>query len=186
MVSAFIVASFLEESFKYLCINRVENSVNETCWSRYPDLPKGILYCGLSAALGFATIENILYVWADLSARVAIVRAVMAVPGHCAAGVIIACGICEREFYGKKTNFGWIILPSWLFHGFYDWFLMASVIGYEDSEETGEKLALAGLICAVLVDLVMFYYMFDRITCLEQIEKSGSYSSLPTDHESVH
>eukprot|EP00656_Telonema_subtile_P029583 TRINITY_DN32690_c0_g1_i1.p1 TRINITY_DN32690_c0_g1~~TRINITY_DN32690_c0_g1_i1.p1 ORF type:complete len:350 (-),score=40.52 TRINITY_DN32690_c0_g1_i1:176-1225(-) len=171
-LNAFIVASFLEESFKYLCISRIENTEYETWWVRHPNTPRGTLYCGLSAALGFATIENILYVWADLSIQVAIVRAVLAVPGHCAGGVLISIGICEREYYGKHTNFWWILLPSWLFHGFYDWFLMASVVGYEDGKQTGDTLSLVGLVCAVLVDLVQFYYLCFRLKGLDQISYS--------------
>ena len=31
---------------------------------------------------------------------------------------------------------------------------MASAVGYEDSDETGRMLSLAGLICAVCTDLV--------------------------------
>lgn len=175
-LNAFIVASFLEETFKYFCVNRIQNTGNETWWVRHPTLPRGILFCGLSAALGFATIENMLYVWADLSIQVAIVRAVMAVPGHCAGGVIIAIGICEREYYRKQASFWWILLPSWLFHGFYDWFLMASVVGYEDSKETGDALSLAGLICAVIVDLVQFYYVCYRLKMLDEV----AYSEVTT------
>jgi hypothetical protein len=53
--------------------------------------------------------------------QTAVLRAILAVPGHCAGGVIIAVGVCERVFYGKDTNAFWILLPSVLFHGFYDW-----------------------------------------------------------------
>ena len=53
--------------------------------------------------------------------QTAVLRAILAVPGHCAGGVIIAVGVTERIFYGKDTNAFWILLPSVLFHGFYDW-----------------------------------------------------------------
>lgn len=115
-----------------------------------------------------------LYVFADLSVEVALVRALLAVPGHCAGGMIIAVGVCEREFYGAQTNFCRIILPSWLFHGFYDWFLMASAVGYEDSDETGELMSLLGLCLAVLCDLCQFYYLWYRLRALEET----AYASL--------
>ena len=53
--------------------------------------------------------------------QTAVLRAILAVPGHCAGGVIIAVGVTERVFYGKDTNAFWILLPSVMFHGFYDW-----------------------------------------------------------------
>lgn len=173
-LNAFIVAALIEESFKYLCITRVvANERSENCWNRHPRRAYGVVLCGCAAALGFATIENILYCWADLAVQTAVLRAILAVPGHCAGGVIIAVGVAEREYYGVDTNMFWIILPSVLFHGFYDWFLMASVIGYMDGQETGDALALAGLVCAMLTDIVQFLFMFRRLNQLEEHEKSS-------------
>ena len=102
--------------------------------------------------------------------QTAVLRAILAVPGHCAGGVIIAVGVTERVFFGKDTNAFWILLPSVMFHGFYDWFLMASAIGYQDSRETGEALALAGLTCAMMCDMLQFLYMFRRLNILEETD----------------
>jgi len=170
-LNAFIIAAVCEETFKYICISRVvQDPRSENCWRRHPAKPYGTILCGCSAALGFATIENILYVNADLAVQTAAMRALLAVPGHCAGGVIIAVGVCEMVFYNKETNCFWITLPSILFHGFYDWFLMASAIGYQDSQKTGDALAMAGLICAMLTDVVQFLYMFRQLNLLEEQE----------------
>jgi len=181
-LNAFVIAALCEELFKYLCVSRVTQNVrDENCWFRSPNKPHGTVLCGCAAALGFATIENILYVWADLAIQTAVLRAVLAVPGHCAGGVIIAVGITERVFYGKDTNIFWIVLPSVLFHGFYDWFLMASAIGYRDSTETGDALALAGLVCAMLTDVAQFLYMFRRLNLLE--DQEVGYTKVKQDQE---
>lgn len=94
-LNAFLIASFCEECFKYIIISRVVRDERaEDCWHRYPHRPYGTILCGcaagargplsvhlcssssrpplcLPAALGFATIENILYCWADLAVQVA-------------------------------------------------------------------------------------------------------------------
>jgi len=183
ILNAFIIAALIEECFKYLCISRVVREGRmENVWYRHPNKPYGTILCGCAAALGFATLENILYVWADLAIQTAVLRAVLAVPGHCAGGVIIAVGFCEKVFYGKDTNMFWIVLPSVLFHGFYDWFLMASVIGYLDGQETGDALALAGLVCAMLTDIVQYLYMFRRLNLLDELEASAG----PDDNKSLN
>jgi len=185
-LNAFLIAAFIEELFKYVCIIRVvKEPREENCWFRYPSKPYGTILCGCAAALGFATIENILYVWADLALQTAVLRAVLAVPGHCAGGVIIAVGICEKTFYNEDTNIFWILLPSVLFHGFYDWFLMASAIGYLDSQETGDALALAGLVCAMLTDIALFLYMFRRLNILEETEQRFAAGGDPEDSKPI-
>lgn len=54
---------------------------------------------------------------------------------------------------------------------------MASAIGYLDSQETGQNLALAGLTLAMFTDILQFLYMFRRLNLLEeegtQYEKVG-------------
>ena len=47
---------------------------------------------------------------------------------------------------------------------------MASAIGYLDSRETGEAVALAGLTLAMFTDILQFLYMFRRLNLLEEEE----------------
>ena len=163
---------------------QVRDERAEDCWHRKPGRAYGTVLCGCAAALGFATIENVLYCWADLAVQTAVLRAILAVPGHCAGGVIIAVGVTERVFYGKDTNAFWILLPSVMFHGFYDWFLMASAIGYLDSQETGENLALAGLTGAMMCDMFQFLYMFRRLNILEEIDMEyAQINNQPDEYE---
>merc|ERR1711988_904362 len=77
-LNAFIIAALVEETFKYICLVRVVRyEKDENCWQRYPNKPYGLVLCGCAAALGFATIENVMYVWADLAVQTAVLRAVM-------------------------------------------------------------------------------------------------------------
>lgn len=92
----------------------------------------GVLFCGASA-LGFATIENVVYVLTagDRAMSVALKRAVMAVPGHLLYGIIM--GYCmgrARAVRGRPEEKEWLVLgigAAIVLHGAYNFFL--SVMG---------------------------------------------------------
>ena len=132
-----------EEFVKYRALH--------TTWKR-PEFNytfDGIVY-GVMAALGFATLENILYVieFSDLST--AIMRGLFSVPLHC------TCGIFMGYFYGvargqdargnsveKRKALRQAITIPWLIHGCYDYSL--------DTESAGM------LIFGLLLTLVVFF-----------------------------
>ena len=79
-----------------------------------------------SAALGFAALENLLYVF-DGGLEVALSRAIFSVPGHCADGVVMGCffGLAkQREAHGNKSGATSFYLLAFFLpvieHGFYD------------------------------------------------------------------
>ena len=81
---AFAVAGLVEESFKFLAFYLIIwRNVN------FNEKFDGIVYA-VFIALGFAGVENILYV-AEGGVQVAITRAITAVPAHALFGVIIIC-----------------------------------------------------------------------------------------------
>ena len=91
-----------------------------------------ILYCGF-VALGFATFENVLYVFtADNTMQTALLRAVTAVPGHVCDAVLMGyyLGIAKQyEVAGnmssrKKYLILAVFVPT-LSHGIYDFLIMA-------------------------------------------------------------
>ena len=90
----------------------------------------GILFCGM-AALGFATVENLIYVLTagDEALGVAIGRALTAVPSHVAVGVVMGYGMGKaREARGTAKEHEWLILglgAAILMHGAYDFILVA-------------------------------------------------------------
>ena len=87
-----------------------------------------IVYC-VSAALGFAALENLLYV-AEGGLGTALLRAVTAVPSHAIDGVIMGiffgeAKICEMrgDFRGKKYYWKLSLIIPMLAHGYYDYCL---------------------------------------------------------------
>lgn len=91
-----------------------------------------ILYCGF-VALGFATFENILYVFtADNTLQVALLRAITAVPGHVCDAILMGyyLGIAKQyEMAGnynlRKKNLLLSVAIPMLTHGIYDFLIMS-------------------------------------------------------------
>ena len=118
----FIGVAAVEEGFKYLFLNTVR---------RHPEFNyvfDGIVYA-VAVALGFAALENVLYVF-DGGIEVAISRAIFAVPGHAADGVVMGCffGLARKyEVEGFKnkafTNRVCALVFPILEHGIYDFSL---------------------------------------------------------------
>lgn len=86
----------------------------------------GIVY-GVIVSLGFATLENILYVMLDGTFTIAIVRGVLSVPLHCTCGVFMGYyygvakglevqGLRDRASFARKLA----IAVPWVIHGLYD------------------------------------------------------------------
>lgn len=125
-VLAFLVVAVIEEGMKYLfCALRTWNSPEFNC--RFD----GIVYMAFTS-LGFAAIENILYVF-NYGLSVAGPRAILSVPGHLGFSVFAGALYgrakqCQhRGMEGRKTLC--LILAyvvAVLLHGFYDFCAMSS------------------------------------------------------------
>ena len=121
LVQAFLGAAIPEELFKYLVLRQY-------VWNKpaFDEPLDGVVY-GATASLGFATLENILYV-SDGGLGVAALRALTAVPGHAFTGVVMGAFLGRARFtqdpqerFGLlAAGFGWAVL----LHGAYDTFLM--------------------------------------------------------------
>lgn len=124
IVDAFLVAALTEEVFKYLVLKK------KTQKSKYFDCSfDGIVYA-VFVSLGFATFENIAYVFEEGIAT-ALVRMFTAVPGHMCFAVYMGYYFSQAKIasvkddkklekkYLKKALFVPVIL-----HGFYDFPLM--------------------------------------------------------------
>jgi len=105
----------------------------------------GITY-GVMVAMGFATLENVLYVFGAESEdgggmTVGWLRMFTAVPSHATDGIIIGYFLGLEKYKGVK-NFGLIGLGlAAVLHGFYDFFLFNSHV--------------PGLILGALVSLIL-------------------------------
>lgn len=119
--SAFLEAGIPEELSKFiifmLFIWRNKN------FDEYFD---GIVYATF-IGLGFACVENILYVF-EHGVATGIARALISVPGHFLFGVVMGYFLSLAKFNPKRRG-GYILaglLLAMLAHGLFDWLLMAS------------------------------------------------------------
>jgi len=122
LYDALIVAGFSEELFKWAIIIVFVYRSKE--FDEYLD---GIVYC-VFVSLGFATIENILYV-IDGSYSVAFIRAFLSVPAHMLFGVSMGYYISISKFSTTKAMksryMALALVVPILLHGAYDYFLMS-------------------------------------------------------------
>lgn len=120
-VAYFGVVGCTEEGLKYLFVNHGTWKSRE-----FNCLFDGIVYC-ISVSLGFALMENILYVF-NYGLSVAWVRAITAIPGHACFGIFMGVwyGMAkkaqDRAQYGRSTLYRIMafIIPV-LIHGTYDY-----------------------------------------------------------------
>ncbi len=123
--TAFVVAGFTEEFMKRLVVIKTVymNPV-------FDEKLDGIIYCAFSA-LGFATIENIMYVVFSFSdvESVGLYRAILSVPAHMLFAVTMGYYLSlakyaltqeKSDYYYKKS----LTMPV-ILHGIYDFILMS-------------------------------------------------------------
>ena len=117
--NSFIVAGLTEEAFKFLVIYIFIWNNKE-----FNEIFDGIVYATY-ASLGFALIENILYVYSK-GASVGIVRAFTAVPAHMIFGITMGFFFGLAKFGNKKHNNNLVlaVFVPIVLHGFYDFILM--------------------------------------------------------------
>jgi RsiW-degrading membrane proteinase PrsW (M82 family) len=119
---AFFVASLTEEAFKLLIFFLL-------FWNHrhFNEKYDGIIYASF-IALGFAGIENVLYVMHS-GVSTGLARAFTAVPAHALFGVIMGFYGGLAKFYPKKRT--QYLYSSFLFpfalHGLYDFILMSGI-----------------------------------------------------------
>jgi protease PrsW len=139
---SFVLAALVEESFKFGVLR-----LYSARHSAFDEPFDGIVY-GIAASLGFALVENIMYVFGSMYEGgfaggfvIAIVRSIFAVPMHASCGVIMgACIGLSRFGRGSHWTFIGIILAIGI-HGTYDTFLFSMEV-----PEVAENGLLIGLL----------------------------------------
>jgi RsiW-degrading membrane proteinase PrsW (M82 family) len=159
---AFLQAGFVEEAFKLLIL--VGYCMRQSAFDEPMD---GLVY-GAVASLGFAGLENVLYVAEALESNwrdVAVMRALTAVPGHAVFGVVMGF-FCARAHFDPERRRFWLtcaLLVPGLLHGLYDWPLFVVSFAPEDAPaELGDQMT--GLWLVVFgVALVIAWRLHARI-----------------------
>lgn len=116
--TAFIVAGFTEELFKYLVVFLfiLKNS-------NFNERFDGIVYA-VFVSLGFAAVENILYVY-NYGMNTGLLRAITAVPAHALFGIVMGFYFGKSLFNSRKKYLFLALTIPILLHGIYDFLLMS-------------------------------------------------------------
>lgn len=185
-LAAFLLAAIPEECCKLLVVWGYSLRQHE-----FDEPMDGIVY-GAVASLGFAALENVLYVF-NGGLWVAVVRALTAVPAHAFFGVILGYFVGRARFEPARRSA--LILRGLtlaiLFHGFYDMPLLAiqHTLGPDgivpaDQVPFAASMVLSSL--AVLIIMVVYGSRLAREQRLAQLERrvpppvpSSAYSTEP-------
>ncbi|MEH7388163.1 glutamic-type intramembrane protease PrsW [Bacillus sp. JJ1521] len=120
LLQAFLSVGLLEEFFKWFILFYTVYQHIE-----FDEQYDGIVY-GASLSLGFATLENILYLFAN-GVQFAVGRALLPVSSHALFGVIMGFYLGKAKFSTKEEK-KWIFISflfPFLLHGFYDYILLS-------------------------------------------------------------
>ena len=152
----FLQVALIEELSKWVMIRFL--AYNNKYFDQFFDI---ILYSTF-VALGFATIENILYV-IEGGINLGIYRAIFSVPGHAAFGVFMGYYLGLSKIWYKKNKFTHkyymflsILIPS-LLHTLYNFFLML--------ENSYYLFIFLGFI------ILLYLYAFKKINKVVNIDK---------------
>jgi protease PrsW len=143
-VNAFLKVAFIEELSKFLFVRVIlyrNRNFNEPF--------DGIVYA-LMVSMGFATLENVLYVY-EYGFMTGITRMFTAVPAHAVFGIMMGYYLGHAKFTASRTLFYTLmaLLTPTVFHGAYDYFLF---IGEIKGVYTGIWL---GSITALIIGFVL-------------------------------
>jgi len=162
---AFFVAALCEESLKYILVDSFPGHKNaRTGYS--------IIVLATAGALGFATLENIGYVFSDASTAslvVAGMRAILAVPLHASTGMIIGYYIAQRAMERQPYPVYKIMFWPLLVHGVYDCLLMLALA----ISREGKYIGILGFL-ALLVPATSFAVIYRKVSRLPEIYHNPS------------
>ena len=151
-----------EEACKYFTFKR--NIFNDRQFDHTYD---GVVY-GAAAALGFATLENVLYVL-QYGALTGLFRAVLSVPLHAFTGILMGYnfGISKYIKYNNLINAvnnknpqRRAFLISVVVHGMFDFLLFATKA--TDAPENFEYVAIAGVIGIMIFVYVLMFKIINK------------------------
>lgn len=145
MIYAFFVVATTEEGMKYLVL-RFYNYPHKEFDEPYD----GIMY-GVAVSLGFAAIENVMYVFMSEGGglQTGLLRMFTAVPAHAVFGVMMGYFVGRAKFMMDGNPMlerlkG--LLTAILFHGLYDFFLFLPSSGIMEPESVWGSLALLAFV----------------------------------------
>ncbi len=122
LMKSTILAGLLEEFFKWFFLLFV--AYRHADFDHHYD---GIIY-GVAISLGFATVENILYLFAN-GIEIALLRAVFPVSSHALFGLIMGYYMGKAKFspQSKQLSISLALIIPFILHSLYDYFIVTSI-----------------------------------------------------------
>jgi RsiW-degrading membrane proteinase PrsW (M82 family) len=126
LISSFLTAAPVEEGLKLSILYYFVYKMKD-----FNEPLDGIVY-GVTASLGFATLENIYYVYllADhfqtTSMALAVVRSFSAVPAHAVFGIFMGYFFMKYAFIKKGDNLFFAFIIPFVLHGCYNLFISSN------------------------------------------------------------
>jgi len=148
-----------EESFKLLVI-----LLYSARTSAFDEPMDGVVY-GVTAALGFATLENIFYV-IDGGLGTAITRAILSIPSHAFWGAILGYTVGQVRFNNRRKGLILMgLLISSALHGLFNTLLVT----IEGSAAYSE--AVSGFVIITMLHLLFIVFAFEIVWVLRTVKR---------------
>lgn len=157
-IYSFIFVALIEEGCKWLSTRFIGYN------SKYFDESFDIIVYSSFVALGFAFLENIMYVF-NYGVSAAILRALISVPGHLSFGIMMGYYMLLSKLSKNKTKKRKYMIYSFLFpfllHGLYDYLLLLKNT----------------YVLIILFILLFMFFVFNYIKVREVIENNKKISN---------
>jgi RsiW-degrading membrane proteinase PrsW (M82 family) len=173
---AFVVAAFVEEACKIWVVYRI-------VWRRpeFDERMDGIVYA-TRAGLGFALVENVLYLLREQSLggqlTTWIMRAVLAVPGHAMWTGMIGAMAARRRFDRRGLGLAGGYLLAVAFHGAYDFCVFVQMPLHFEGYAWASSLVMPALVGLTL--LAFFVLRSMARTALRLDDADATLAARPT------
>jgi RsiW-degrading membrane proteinase PrsW (M82 family) len=139
-LKAYLMVALPEEACKYFMLKKYAYRQPE-----YDEPFDGIVYA-VMVGMGFATVENIMYVY-EYGVATGVVRMFLAVPAHATFAIIMGYFMGKAKFSQERETYLLLAGLFWavVFHGSYDFFLFL-----KDTQQRQSKLSLLMLLGAIV------------------------------------
>ena len=121
LATSFLSAAAVEEGLKFLVLYFVVYRLREF------NEPMDAIVYGVCASLGFATLENIFYIfYSDFGIEpiyLSLLRGFTTIPAHAIFGVMMGYFFMRYAFIHKSKSLFLSFLIPYLLHGFYNYFI---------------------------------------------------------------
>lgn len=176
--TGYVVAAFSEELCKLLLLMWV-------IWKSpyFDEYFDGIVYAAF-LSLGFACVENIMYVLSSTEPlAIALTRGLLAVPAHFLFAVIMGYHLALAKFDlpNRRTHLFHALLYPMLLHGTYDALLMVSDgLAGGSGEEMTVGMVVSGVLMIVFLvfDVLMWRWGMKRIKRMQERSKEQNFDRM--------